>query len=293
MLLGIQDANAADISANPVLATSYTYTGREYDFESGFYYYRARYYSSQLGRFLQRDPDPGNSGVPITVINAYVYSGNNAANLVDPSGMKFRGLGWLNSTVDRFVTDKIGSWAWIVALPIKLDGIQGKMLLANPTIDKTATAAAIITAAAFTGGAAAGAWAGGSAAAGALIGAGVGAAIGAAGYAVTDVAPWWHGAIAGAIAGGIAGYNASGSNGRSPAANKWEAGYDKPGQTTAMTEISRSGYSLGACIEFGAVIGGVWTAGALFAIGAPWIQVSAEVMGPAVGVAATFVCTIL
>jgi RHS repeat-associated protein len=32
------------------------FTGREYDIETGLYYYRARYYSPGIGRFLQRDP---------------------------------------------------------------------------------------------------------------------------------------------------------------------------------------------------------------------------------------------
>ena len=34
----------------------YTYTGRELDAESGLYYYRARYYDAQIGKFTQRDP---------------------------------------------------------------------------------------------------------------------------------------------------------------------------------------------------------------------------------------------
>jgi uncharacterized protein RhaS with RHS repeats len=32
------------------------FTGRQWDSESGLYYYRARYYSPSLGRFLQPDP---------------------------------------------------------------------------------------------------------------------------------------------------------------------------------------------------------------------------------------------
>jgi len=34
----------------------YTYTGREFDAETGLYYYRARYYDAAIGRFLQEDP---------------------------------------------------------------------------------------------------------------------------------------------------------------------------------------------------------------------------------------------
>ena len=38
------------------LENPYTYTGREFDPESGLYYYRARYYDATAGRFLQEDP---------------------------------------------------------------------------------------------------------------------------------------------------------------------------------------------------------------------------------------------
>jgi len=38
------------------LTNPYTYTGREYDSESGLYYYRARFFDPKIGRFLQPDP---------------------------------------------------------------------------------------------------------------------------------------------------------------------------------------------------------------------------------------------
>ena len=49
-----------DSSDNPLTESSignpYLFTGRRYDPESGNYYYRARIYSPELGRFLQTDP---------------------------------------------------------------------------------------------------------------------------------------------------------------------------------------------------------------------------------------------
>jgi RHS repeat-associated protein len=42
-------------SSDP-LGNPWTYTGRFHDEETGLYYYRARYYSPETGRFLQRDP---------------------------------------------------------------------------------------------------------------------------------------------------------------------------------------------------------------------------------------------
>ena len=57
------------------------YTGREQDAESGLYYYRARYYDPELGRFISEDPIGFDGG-----INFYAYVGNNPLIYNDPSG---------------------------------------------------------------------------------------------------------------------------------------------------------------------------------------------------------------
>ena len=85
-LLGIKDAYGADVSAVPPVRTSYSYTGREYDSESGMLYYRARYYLPEIGRFLQKDPEPGRLDISSTVVNSYIYASNNPAAYTDPSG---------------------------------------------------------------------------------------------------------------------------------------------------------------------------------------------------------------
>lgn len=64
------------------IANPYRYTGREYDAESGLYYYRARYYDPQAGRFISRDPIGLAGGV-----NGYVYVEGNPVNWLDPSGL--------------------------------------------------------------------------------------------------------------------------------------------------------------------------------------------------------------
>jgi RHS repeat-associated protein len=89
--LATQDGSGNDISANPVLNTTYTFAGRELDPESGYYYNRARYYDPGTGRFLQKDPSPGKLGVPVSVVNSYVYASNNPLNLVDPTGKSIFG----------------------------------------------------------------------------------------------------------------------------------------------------------------------------------------------------------
>ena len=64
------------------IGNPYMFTGREYDQETGLYYYRARYYSPTLGRFLQRDPLGYVDGM-----NLYEYVGGNANNFIDPFGL--------------------------------------------------------------------------------------------------------------------------------------------------------------------------------------------------------------
>ncbi|MEN6428721.1 MAG: RHS repeat-associated core domain-containing protein [Phycisphaerales bacterium] len=58
----------------------FMFTGREFDKDTGLYYYRARYYHPEIGRFLQTDP-------ACQGMNWYAYCGNNAINCFDPSGM--------------------------------------------------------------------------------------------------------------------------------------------------------------------------------------------------------------
>lgn len=59
------------------------FAGRLYDPETGLYYYRARHYHPDSGRFLQMDP----AGQFVGDLNLYSYVRNNPVNFVDPSGL--------------------------------------------------------------------------------------------------------------------------------------------------------------------------------------------------------------
>jgi len=74
-----EDDTTASASAkdNP-----YMFTGRRYDEETGLYYYRARYYKPEIGRFLNPDPIGYYAG-----LNLYTYCGNNPLNWIDPWGL--------------------------------------------------------------------------------------------------------------------------------------------------------------------------------------------------------------
>lgn len=69
-------ASTASVTGNPI-----RYTGRYFDAETGLYYYRARYYSPQLGRFLQTDPIGSKDDA-----NLYTYVGNDPLDKTDSTG---------------------------------------------------------------------------------------------------------------------------------------------------------------------------------------------------------------
>ena len=65
---------------SPSFSNPYLFTGRERD-ASGLYYYRARYYSVDMGRFVSEDPIGLLGG-----LNTYAYVGGNPVSYVDPTG---------------------------------------------------------------------------------------------------------------------------------------------------------------------------------------------------------------
>ncbi|HYT20255.1 MAG TPA: RHS repeat-associated core domain-containing protein [Candidatus Polarisedimenticolia bacterium] len=70
------------------LVNPFRYTARESDTETGLYYYRARYYDIQTGRFVSEDHLRFTAG-----INFYAYVRGRPVNLTDPYGLKTLGLG--------------------------------------------------------------------------------------------------------------------------------------------------------------------------------------------------------
>ena len=75
------DPFGGSMQSGPTTSGTYAYTGRELD-TAGLYFYRARYYNPQTGRFISEDPAGFAGG-----INMYVYAHNDPINGSDPSGL--------------------------------------------------------------------------------------------------------------------------------------------------------------------------------------------------------------
>ena len=70
-------------NATNQLSTRFQYTGREYDETTGLYYYRARWYDAQVGRFISEDP----IGFAGGDVNLFGYVKNKPLKYKDPRGL--------------------------------------------------------------------------------------------------------------------------------------------------------------------------------------------------------------
>src|SRR3990172_11280964 len=81
------DAWGTRVGATGRVANPYQFSAREFDEQTRMYYFRARWYTPDTGRFTSKDPLP--SGYPLVRgddRSLYTYVGNNPVNLVDPTG---------------------------------------------------------------------------------------------------------------------------------------------------------------------------------------------------------------
>jgi RHS repeat-associated protein len=89
--------NLSSGSSSSTTGQVFRFTGQRYDVETGLYYYRARYYSSQLGRFLQTDSVGYKDD-----LNLYSYVGNDPLDRTDPTGDYGQGTGWTDDKWKKF-----------------------------------------------------------------------------------------------------------------------------------------------------------------------------------------------
>lgn len=70
----------ADSETTEGLSEHVMFAGKELDTDTGLYYYNARWYDPQLGRFITEDPIRDG-------VNWFVYVNNNPLKFIDPSGL--------------------------------------------------------------------------------------------------------------------------------------------------------------------------------------------------------------
>ncbi len=119
--------------SNPNLANPFRFTGREFDAESGLYFYRLRYYDPQVGRFISRDPLRTITREP----NAYAYVSNNPVSASDPQGLDTENRRW---------------WQTIVGIGTGLVVGAGVVLLAPVSVPTLAVLAGATVAGGLAGG---------------------------------------------------------------------------------------------------------------------------------------------
>jgi len=77
------DSHGKLISSGGTLVNPFQYAGREFDAETGLYYYRDRYYDATTGRFLSEDPLEFEGGD----VDLYRYVANDPVMYIDPDGL--------------------------------------------------------------------------------------------------------------------------------------------------------------------------------------------------------------
>ena len=78
------------VSGSGNVSQPFMFTGREYDTETQMYFYRARYYDPQAGRFVTKDPIGFGGGD----FNLFTYVKNNSIRYNDPEGLYTQIIQW-------------------------------------------------------------------------------------------------------------------------------------------------------------------------------------------------------
>jgi RHS repeat-associated protein len=112
-------------SGPPPETPGYEYTGKKRDSATGLYYFGARYYDPEVGRFITEDPK--NSSFKIyspQTYNRYVYCLNNPLGYIDPDGKE---------TVVVIFREKMLGFLWVAThTAMRVDNPLGEPVMYDP-----------------------------------------------------------------------------------------------------------------------------------------------------------------
>jgi RHS repeat-associated protein len=122
------------------------YTGKWEDSPTKLYYFGARYYDAELGRFISQDPIPS--------INQYAYANNNPLRFVDPLGLNAMDLDLTEEQWAQVNAQVIAGYeAQAAAYQAKIEHYENEIRLAlmqigaTPILSDTPTATAPVSSA--------------------------------------------------------------------------------------------------------------------------------------------------
>jgi RHS repeat-associated protein len=118
---------------------TYSFNGKEKDYESGFHYYGARYYASELGIWLSVDP----MSDKYPSLSPYNYCADNPVKFIDPKGEEIwiinkRGtrvlysVGMKTMEIDNYTAETINALNKLSST--KTIGLQIKQIAVNKTL---------------------------------------------------------------------------------------------------------------------------------------------------------------
>jgi RHS repeat-associated protein len=118
--------------------TKYRFTSKEFDAETGLYFYGARYYSPDMGRFISPDPSAPRFDDPQS-LNRYAYARNNPVFFTDPSG--YAEYDALSVEFERMKGEFLAMWASVSGDPTNVTTGEGRMTWSAPDPSQGASGA--------------------------------------------------------------------------------------------------------------------------------------------------------